>query len=83
MIRSIKKIIFPTLLLLIVLAFYLIDKDIKKHSQTIKDQQVIIEEQQAMILNNQNVLFFHDAMIRDLQNRIGKLTTKTYANYEQ
>jgi len=83
MIRLIKKLIFPTLLLLIVLAFYLIDKDIKKYSQIIEEQQVIIEAQKIINSNNQNILFLHDSMLRDLQNRIEKLSTKTYANYEQ
>jgi hypothetical protein len=38
----IKKLIFPTLILLIALSFYLLDRDINKYSQIIGEQQVEI-----------------------------------------
>jgi len=75
MIKLIKKLIFPTLLLLIVLAFYLLDKDIKKYSQ-------IIEEHEVIMLSHQNIFLFQGSRLRDLDIRVGKLLTRTYARYE-
>jgi uncharacterized membrane protein YfhO len=42
MLGMIKKLIFPTLILLIALSFYLLDRDINKYSQIIGEQQVEI-----------------------------------------
>jgi|TARA_R110001592_G_scaffold151176_4_gene377428 hypothetical protein len=82
MIKLIKKLIFPTLLLLIVLAFYLLDKDIKKYSQIIEEQQTIIEEHEVIMLSHQNIFLFQGSRLRDLDIRVGKLLTRTYARYE-
>ena len=71
----IKKLIFPTLILLIVLAFYLLNKDINKYSK-------IIEEHEIRIDSQKNVLLFQGARLRDLENRIGKLQIKQYAKYK-
>ena len=71
----IKKLIFPTLILLIVLAFYLLNKDINKYSK-------IIEEHEIRIDSQKNVLLFQGARLRDLENRIGKLQIKQYATYK-
>ena len=53
MIKKIKKLIFPALILLIALSFYLLDRDINKYSQ-------IIEEQQVEINNLKKQLVYHD-----------------------
>ena len=73
--EMIKKLIFPTLILLIVLAFYLLNKDINKYSK-------IIEEHEIRIDSQKNVLLFQGARLRDLENRIGKLQIKQYAKYK-
>ena len=75
MLGMIKKLIFPTLILLIVLAFYLLNKDINKYSK-------IIEEHEIRIDSQKNVLLFQGARLRDLENRIGKLQIKQYAKYK-
>ena len=75
MLGMIKKLIFPTLILLIVLAFYLLNKDINKYSK-------IIEEHEIRIDSQKNVLLFQGARLRDLENRIGKLQIKQYATYK-
>ena len=82
MIKSIKKIIFPTLLLLLVLAFYLLDKDIRENTQIIVGQQKKIEEYEIKIASQQNVLLFQGARLRDLERRIVKVQAKSYAKYE-
>ena len=74
MIKQIKRLIFPTLILLIVLAFYLLNKDINKYSK-------IIEEHQIRIDSQKNVLLFQDARLRDLENRIGQFQIKEYVRY--
>ena len=73
--EMIKKLIFPTLILLIVLAFYLLNKDINKYSK-------IIEEHEIRIDSQKNVLLFQGARLRDLENRIGKFQIKEYARYK-
>ena len=80
--EMIKKLIFPTLILLIVLSFYLINKDISKYSKIIEEQQIKIEEHETRIDSQKNVLLFQGARLRDLENRIGKLQIKQYATYK-
>ena len=82
MIKKIKHLIFPILILLIVLSFYLLNKDISKYSQIIKEQQIKIEEHETRIDSQKNVLLFQGARLRDLENRIGKLQIKQYATYK-
>ena len=79
--EMIKKLIFPTLILLIVLSFYLINKDISKYSKIIEEQQIKIEEHETRIDSQKNVLLFQGARLRDLENRIGKFQIKEYARY--
>ena len=81
MIKLIEKIILPTLILLIVLSFYLLNKDINKYSEIIEKQQIKIEENETRIDSQKNVLLFQGARLRDLENRIGKLQIKEYARY--
>jgi hypothetical protein len=82
MIKQIKRLIFPILILLIVLSFYLLNKDISEYSQIIKEQQIKIEEHETRINSQKNVLLFQGARLRDLENRIGKLQIKEYAKYK-
>ena len=82
MTKSIKKIIFPTLILLIVLSFYLLNKDISKYSQIIEEQQIKIEEHEIKINAQKNVLLFQGARLRDLE-KLRNISEKEYcAIYE-
>lgn len=56
MIKKIKNLIFPALILLFALSFYLLDRDINKYSQ-------IIEEQQVQIDNLEKQLSYHNVRI--------------------
>ena len=42
--EMIKKLIFSTLILLIALSFYLLDRDINKYSQIVEEQQIQIDD---------------------------------------
>ena len=79
--EMIKKLIFPTLILLIVLSFYLLNKDISKYSQIIEEQKIKIEEHETRIDSQKNILLFQGARLRDLENRIAKFQIKEYARY--
>ena len=79
--KQIKRLIFPILILLIVLSFYLLNKDISKYSQIIKEQQIKIEEHETRINAQKTVLLFQGARLKDLENRIGKLQIKEYVRY--
>ena len=76
MIRLIKKLIFPTLLLLVVLAFYLLDKDINQYAQIIEEQQISIDKHEAVIEAQGNILASQGVRISDLENRIIDLQIK-------
>ena len=76
MINLIKKLIFPTLLLLIVLAFYLLDKDINEYAQIIEEQQISIDKREAVIEAQGNILASQGVRISDLENRIIDLQIK-------
>ena len=54
--EMIKKLILPTLILLIALSFYLLDRDINEYSQ-------IVEEQQVQIDNLEKQLGYHNVRI--------------------
>jgi len=82
MIKKIKLLIFPILTLLIVLAFYLLDKDINKYSKIIKEQQIKIEEHETRINSQKNIILFQGSRLRNLENLIGKLQIKEYARYK-
>jgi len=53
MIKKIKYLIFPALILLVALSVYLLDKDINKYSEVIAEQQVQID-------NVEKQLGYHD-----------------------
>ena len=76
MISLIKKLIFPTLLLLTVLAFYLLNKDINKYAQIIKEQQISIDKHEALIEAQGNILVLQGARITGLENGITDLQIK-------
>ena len=76
MIRLIKKLIFPTLLLLVVLAFYLLDKDINQYAQIIEEQQISIDKHEALIEAQGNILILQGARISGLENGIADLQIK-------
>ena len=54
--EMIKKLIFSTLILLIALSFYLLDRNINEYSQ-------IVEEQQVQIDNLEKQLGYHNVRI--------------------
>ena len=69
-----KNIIIGILAALIVLSFYLLDKDIKEYGQIIVDQEVKISELELKVDAQKNVLLFQGARIRELE-RGGKIQT--------
>ena len=75
-VEMIKKLIFPTLLLLIVLAFYLLNKDINEYAQIIKEQQISIDKHEALIEAQGNILILQGARISGLENGITDLQIK-------
>ena len=77
MIKQIKRLIFPTLILLIVLSFNLLNKDISKYSQIIEKQQIKIEQHEKRIDSQKNVLLFQGARLRDLE-KLSNFSKKEY-----
>ena len=82
MIKKIRKLIIPTLILLIVWAFYLLNAEVAEILMEIEKQETQIEEQQIRIDSQKNVLLFQGARLRDLEKRIGKFQIKEYAVYK-
>ena len=62
-----KKIIISILAALIVLSFYLLDKDIKEYGKIIVDQEIKISELELKVNAQKNVLLFQGARIRELE----------------
>ena len=62
-----KNIILGILAALIVLSFYLVDKDIKEYGQIIVDQEIKISELEIKVNAQKNVLLFQGARIRELE----------------
>jgi cell division protein FtsL len=62
-----KNIILGILAALIVLSFYLLDKDIKEYGQIIVDQEIKISELELKVNAQKNVLLFQGARIRELE----------------
>ena len=69
-----KNIILGILAALIVLSFYLVDKDIKEYGQIIVDQEIKISELEIKVNAQKNVLLFQGARIRELE-RGGSIKT--------
>ena len=62
-----KNIIIGILAALIVLSFYLLDRDIKEYGQIIIDQEIKISELELKVNAQKNVLLFQGARIRELE----------------
>jgi uncharacterized coiled-coil protein SlyX len=69
MIKQIKGLIFPALILTIVASFYLLNKDINEYSQ-------IVEEQQVQIDTLKKQLGYHDIRISGQQKKLNLLLVK-------
>ena len=78
----IKKLIFPTLILLIALSFYLLDRDINKYSQIVAEQQIQIDDLKKQlgyhnirITSQMDTLMVHRSRLEQiktfLENRMG------------
>tara|TARA_B100001093_G_C26153786_1_gene728570 strand:- start:22 stop:282 length:261 start_codon:yes stop_codon:yes gene_type:complete len=78
----IKKLIFPTLTLLIVLSFYLLDRDINEYSQIVEEQQIQIDDlkkqlgyHNVRITSQMDTLMVHRSRLEQiksfLENRMG------------
>ena len=78
----IKKLIFPTLILLIALSFYLLDRDINKYSQIVAEQQIQIDDlkkqlgyHDVRITSQMDTLMVHRSRLEQiktfLENRMG------------
>ena len=88
MIKQIKRLIFPTLILLIALSFYLLDRDINKYSQIIEEQQMQIDDlkkqlgyHEGRITSQMDTLMVHRSRLEQiktfLENRMaGSLASK-------
>ena len=80
--EMIKKLIFPTLILLIALSFYLLDRDINKYSQIVAEQQIQIDDLKKQlgyhnirITSQMDTLMVHRSRLEQiktfLENRMG------------
>ena len=80
--EMIKKLILPTLILLIALSFYLLDRDINEYSQIVEEQQVQIENLEKQlgyhnvrITSQMDTLMVHRSRLEQikafLENRMG------------
>ena len=67
-----KNVIIGILAALIVLSFYLLDRDIKQNSQIIIDQEIKISELEIKVSAQKNVLLFQGARIRELE-KVGSI----------
>ena len=81
-VEMIKKLIFPTLILLIALSFYLLDRDINKYSQIVEEQQIQIDDLKKQlgyhnirITSQMDTLMVHRSRLEQiktfLENRMG------------
>jgi hypothetical protein len=88
MIKLLKSLIFPTLILLVALSFYLLDRDINKYSQIVEEQQIQIEDlkkqlgyHNVRISSQMDTLMVHRSRLEQikafLENRMGG-----YARYD-
>ena len=75
MIKKIKKLIFPILILLIALSFYLLDRDINKYSQIVEEQQTQIDDlkkqlgyHNVRITSQMDTLMLHRSRLEQIKN---------------
>ena len=80
--EMIKKLILPTLILLIALSFYLLDRDINEYSQIVEEQQIQIDDlkkqlgyHNVRITSQMDTLMVHRSRLEQikafLENRMG------------
>ena len=80
--EMIKKLIFSTLILLIALSFYLLDRDINEYSQIVEEQQIQIDDlkkqlgyHNVRITSQMDTLMVHRSRLEQikafLENRMG------------
>ena len=73
------NIIFFTLALIIVFAFYLLNAEIAKILLEIEKQEIKIEEHQKRIDGQKNIILFQGARIRELEKNKPRLSLKDFA----
>ena len=73
------NIIFFTLALIIVFAFYLLNAEIAKILVEIEEQEIKIEEHQKRIDSQKNIILFQGTRIRELEKNKPKVTLKDFA----
>ena len=73
------NIIFFTLALIIVSAFYLLNAEIAKILVEIEEQEIKIEEHQKRIDSQKNIILFQGTRIRELEKNKPKVTLKDFA----
>ena len=73
------NIIFFTLALIIVSAFYLLNAEIAKILVEIEKQETKIEEHQKRIDSQKNIILFQGTRIRELEKNKPKVTLKDFA----
>ena len=73
------NIIFFTLALIIVFAFYLLNAEIAKILVEIEKQEIKIEEHQKRIDSQKNIILFQGTRIRELEKNKPKVTLKNFA----
>ena len=73
------NIIFSTLALIIVFAFYLLNAEIAKILLEIEEQETKIEEHQKRIDSQKNIILFQGARIRELEKNKPRLSLKDFA----
>ena len=61
------NIIFSTLAIIMVLAFYLLNAEIAKILVEIEEQEIKLEEHQQRIDSQKNIILFQGARIRELE----------------
>ena len=73
------NIIFSTLAIIMVLAFYLLNAEIAKILMEIEEQEIKIEEHQKRIDSQKNVILFQGARIRELEKSRPEVSLKDLA----
>ena len=73
------NIIFGTLAIIMVLAFYLLNAEIAKILIKIEEQEVKLEEHQERIDSQKNVILFQGARIRQLEKFKPEVSLKDLA----
>lgn len=75
MIKKIQYLIFPTLILLVALSFYLLDRDINKYSEIIAEQQTRIDAVEKQLGYNNIRLGAQMEMLMVHRSRLEQIKT--------